>query len=89
MDTHNVISIHNSGRCDAFNTEKLNILGIVDHKLIHEEHTNCTLITSSAWINLNGVSSGRISLHVSRTIENVLSESKSSLHNSGETLQLQ
>ena len=39
--THNVRSLHNQGKSDelafAFNKANLNILGIVDHKLVHEE----------------------------------------------------
>ena len=69
---------------NAFNSVKLNILGTVDHKLVHEDENirteqlnNCTLITSSAWRNKNGASCGGVGLLVSRKVESALSEIKS------------
>ena len=86
--THNVRSIRNQGKreelANAFNAAKLNILGIIDHKLVHEDDNiqteqldNCTLITSSAWRNANGASCGGVGLLVSRTTESALSEIES------------
>ena len=62
----------------------MNILGIVDHKLVHdddeiqtEQLNKCTLITSSAWRNANSPSSGGVGLLVSKTTESALAEIKS------------
>ena len=55
----NVRSLFHQSKRDelacAFNKANLNILGIVDHKLVHDEKTktqylnNCALVTTSAW----------------------------------------
>ena len=84
--TLNVRSLRNQGKIDelayAFSKAKLNILGIVDHKIVHEEETQtkkldkCTLITSSAWRNSKGASSGGVGILVSRTIESALADIK-------------
>ena len=48
--------------------QRLNIVGLVDHKLVHDEpvktteHENCVLITSSAWRNRAGAEVGGLSL---------------------------
>lgn len=84
--TQNVRSLRNQGKRDelayAFNKANLNILGIVDHKLVHseeiktEDRNKCTLITSSAWRNSNGASSGGVGLLVSKTTESALADVK-------------
>ena len=85
--THNVRSLRNQGKSDelafAFNKANLNILGIVDHKLVHEEETltkkldKCPLITSSAWRNSNGASNGGVGLLLNKTTESALADIKS------------
>ena len=64
-----------------FNNCNLNILGIIDHKIVHEDDPvliqqldNCTLITSSAWRNSNGATSGGVGLLVSKKVEQALSD---------------
>ena len=58
----------------------INILGIVDHKINHEDKTryenigNLTLITSLAYRNSNNTSIGGIGIMVERSSENVISE---------------
>ena len=60
-----------------FNKYKLNILGIIDHKIIVHKNDqvlqkfdNCTLITISAWRrNSNGAASGGVGLLISKTSE--------------------
>ena len=61
----------------------INILGIVDHKICHEEkikyekYEKLTLITTSAWRNSNNASSGGVSILIdnnSELIENALAE---------------
>ena len=66
-----------------FNESKLSILGIIDHKIVHdeedtriEEHVNCVLITTSAWRNSNGAASGGVGLVVSKKAEKALAEVK-------------
>ena len=66
-----------------FNKYKLNILGIIDHKIVHkndqilfQKFDNCTLITTSSWINSNGAASGVIGLLISKTSEQALAEVK-------------
>jgi len=66
-----------------FNKCKLSILGIVDHKIVHEEEDicfeeqdNCTLITTSAWRNSNGAASGGVGIVVSKKAEKSLAEVK-------------
>ena len=86
--TQNVRSLRHQGKREelapAFNNAKLNILGIVDHKLVHdddeiqtEQLNKCTLITSSAWRNADGASSGGVGMLVSKTTESALAEIKS------------
>ena len=64
-----------------FNNCNLSILGIIDHKIVHEDDPvltqqldNCTLITSSAWRNSNGAASGGVGLLVSKKVEQALSD---------------
>ena len=85
--TQNVRTLRHQGKRDelacAFNKANLNILGIVDHKLVHseeiktEDRNKCTLITSSAWRNSNGAASGGVGLLMSKTTESALAEVKS------------
>ena len=62
--------------------KNINILGIFDHKINHtdkivyENIGNLTLITSSAWRNLNNASVGGIGIMVDRSYENVITEIK-------------
>ena len=56
-----------------FNKCKLSILGIIDHKIVHEEDirieehdNNCVLITTSACRNLNGAAIGGVGIVVSK-----------------------
>ena len=84
--TQNVRSLFHQGKRDelacAFNKANLNILGIVDHKLVHEEETKthylnkCALVTSSAWRNSNGAASGGVGLLMSKTTESALADIK-------------
>lgn len=62
---------------------KLNILGVVDHKIVHKEHhilieqlDNCTLITTSAWRNSNGAAAGGVGIVVNNKAEKALAEVK-------------
>ena len=64
-----------------FNKCKLDILGVVDHKIVHEEEQirrenlgNCTLITTSTWRNSNGAAAGGVGVLVSRHAEKALGE---------------
>jgi len=66
-----------------FNKCNLDILGIVDHKIVHEEEAvrienldRCTLITTSAWRNSNGATGGGIGILVNRQTEKALAEIK-------------
>ena len=68
--------------CDRY---KIEILGIVDHKLVHGENEaqinyqpceNYTLVTSSAWRNANNAASGGVGLLLSKKAENALREIK-------------
>ena len=59
----------------------LSILGIIDHKIVHEdeptrieEFKDCTRITTSAWRNTNGASCGGVGLIVSKEAEKSLAE---------------
>ena len=60
--------------------QNISILGISDHKIVHEEKyqstsiDNCTLITSSAWRNSNNASSGGVGLLVNGKVESAISE---------------
>ena len=54
-----------------FNKCKLNILGIVDHKIVHDDDPTksknlhrCTLITTRAWRNNNGTVAGGVGILV-------------------------
>ena len=82
--THNVRSLRKDWWISfAFNKANLNILGIVDHNLVHEEETltkkldKCKLITSSAWRNSNGASNGGVGLLLNKTTESALADIKS------------
>ena len=64
-----------------FNLTKQSIVGIIDHKIVHENELiktqyldGCALITTSAWRNSNGAASGGIGLIVQRKIEQNLAE---------------
>ena len=81
--THNVRTIRSKHKreelANAFNLNNINILGIVDHKIVHnddtiltEELNNCTLITSSAWRNANNSASGGVGLLVNKLTEKAL-----------------
>ena len=60
--------------------QNISILGISDHKIVHEGKyqstliDNCTLITSSAWRNSNNASSGGVGLLVNGNVESIKSE---------------
>jgi hypothetical protein len=63
--------------------QKVKILGIVDHKIVHEEDPivyqsigNHILITSSAWRNTANASCGGVGLMIDKTIESALAEVK-------------
>ena len=54
-----------------FSKHKLDLIGIVDQKIVHEDETirtkefdNCVLITSSAWRTDNGASCGGVGMLV-------------------------
>ena len=56
-----------------FKKSKVNILGINDHKIVHEdelvkiEHINgCTLISSSVWRTSNGAAQGGVGILIDR-----------------------
>ena len=62
---------------------KLNILGIVDHKIVHDDDPTkienlqrCTLITTSAWRNTNGAAAGGVGILVDSHSEKSLAEIK-------------
>ena len=67
-----------------FNTNKIDILGIVDHKIVHDTETirheqfdRTYLITSSAWRNSNQAAAGGVGMLISSQAEKTLSEVKS------------
>ena len=64
-------------------SQQVKILGIVDHKIVHEEEPvvyqhidKQVLITSSAWRNASNASSGGVGLMIDKSIESALSEVK-------------
>ena len=63
-----------------FNSLGISVLGIADHKIIHEEKYqneplyNCSLITTSAWRNSNNAASGGVGLLVTKQLENAISD---------------
>ena len=66
-----------------FNKYRLSALGIVDHKIVHEDDPilvqqldNCTLITTSAWRNSNGAACGGVGIVVSKDAEQALADIK-------------
>ena len=65
-----------------FNKVSTDILGIVDHKIVHNEETevkqveNTTLVTSSAWRSENGAAQGGVGLMLNKTAESALAEVK-------------
>ena len=62
--------------------QKLNIVGLVDHKLVHDEpvetteHENCVLITSSAWRNRAGAAVGGIGFAINKDTASALADTK-------------
>ena len=54
----------------------INILGIVDHQIVHDEEVRyeqlnkCTMITTSAWQNSNGAASGGVGLMINNYAKN-------------------
>ena len=62
--------------------QKLNIVGLVDHKLVHDEpvetteHENCVLITSSAWRNRAGAAVGGIGFAINKNTASALADTK-------------
>lgn len=63
-----------------FNATNIHILGVVDHKIVHEDEdikteqlNNCTLITSSAWRNESNASSGGVGVLINKKLEDTLS----------------
>ena len=75
--THKRIELANT-----FCTLKNDILGIVDHKIVHKEeikysqYTHCKLITSSAWRNAAGAACGGVGLLINKAAEEALEEVK-------------
>ena len=63
-------------------TQSIKILGIIDHKVVHEDPVlyepigNHILITSSAWRNSNNAAAGGVGLMIEKSVENALSEVK-------------
>ena len=83
--TQNVRTLRIHGKQEElamnFNNLKIDILGIIDHKLVHEDNDvsikkldRCTLITTSAWRNANNAASGGVGILVSNKLENLISE---------------
>ena len=65
---------------NLLNEFSINILGIVDHKIVHDEEVRyeqlnkCTMITTSAWRNSNGASSGGVGLMINNYAKNALAD---------------
>lgn len=65
---------------NRFNANKLSIMGIADHKIVHEEKyvmeqlNKCILITSSAWTNNNNTPFGGVGLLMDKKLESALSD---------------
>jgi len=65
--------------------QKLNIVGLVDHKLVHDEpvetteHENCVLITSSAWRNRAGAAVGGIGFATNKDTASALADTNVSM----------
>ena len=63
--------------------QQINILGVVDHKIVHEDPVvyeqigGNTLITTSAWRNSNNAAVGGVGLMLDRCAESALSEIQS------------
>ena len=64
-------------------TQKVKILGIVDHKIVHEDEPivyqhidKQILITTSAWRTASNAASGGVGLMIDKSIESALSEVK-------------
>jgi len=69
---------------ELFSNSNTDILGIVDHKIVHGESDNnsliykdiqrCTLITQSAWRNRQNAANGGIGLLISKSAKNALAD---------------
>ena len=64
-------------------SQQVKILGIVDHKIVHEEEPvvyrhidSQLLITSSAWRNASNAACGGVGLMIDKTLESALAEVK-------------
>ena len=63
-------------------TQKIKVLGIVDHKIVHEEPVlyedmdSHILVTTSAWRNSNNAAAGGVGVMIEKSIESALSEIK-------------
>ena len=84
VETMNVRTVKNKSKQQelSYNCEKqsINILGVIDHKITHQEEIRYesvdrhTLITSSAWRSSNGAAVGGVGLMLNHLAENALSE---------------
>jgi len=66
-----------------FHDQKINILGLVDHKLVHSDDADpidirtengCTMITTSAWRNNAGAAVGGVGVIVNKSSHDALSD---------------
>ena len=81
--THNVRSIRLESKQQELahncKTQKIKVLGIVDHKIVHDEPVlfkdteSHILITTSAWRNINNSASGGVGLMIDKSIKSSLS----------------
>ena len=82
--TQNVRTLRQQNKKDElfhlFTKTGLTMLGIVDHKIVHEEeivhskHDNNTLITTSAWRNDCNAAQGGVGIMINKTAADLLAE---------------
>ena len=80
----NVRTISNKSKrlelANRFNANNMSIMGIADHKIVHDEKyvveqlNKCSLITTSAWRNSNNTPCGGVALLISKNLESSLSD---------------
>ena len=64
---------------NAFNEQLLDVLGVVDYKIVHSDSVNiqkmnkCTLITTSAWRTVSNAASGGVGIMINALAEKALS----------------
>ena len=85
IGTYNVRTLRKDEKrselAENFKRSKLSVLGLVDHKMVHEDEDvqiqhldGSVLITTSAWRSSNGASMGGVGFVISNLVENSLAE---------------